>query len=555
MVKFILKNLPLINYLLMFVLINGCAAKSDDSKVEKKAPLFNNLGSHVHEITTYSDLAQKYFNQGLILSYGFNHAEAKRSFTEAARYDSNCAMAYWGIALVLGSNINVPMNNANIPEAYYAVQKAISLSENVSEKEKDYIMALSERYSKDSLADRSSLDIAYADAMRKLAKKYPDDLDAVTLFAESLLDLHPWDFWEKNGTAKPWTKEIVTILENILAKDPNHPGANHFYIHAVEASKNPEKALNSANKLINLVPGAGHLVHMPSHIYLRVGDYNKGIYANEKATAADESYIDQCHAQGVYPLAYVPHNHHFLWTCATLDGRRNLAIESVKDLLMHTDQEKMHHKPFGRLQQYYSVIYISYVRFGMWDEILKEEEPDLPFLKSFWHYARCYAYIGKNQLSKAEQELGKLKTVMKDKAIKEIRLRDVRNTTEELLDIASEILKGEIEAKRKNYSSSIAHLTKALEIEDQLYYREPPDWFFPVRHSLGAVYLDAGMLKEAEKVYREDLENFPENGWSLFGLEKSLRAQGKNKEADEIQKQFVEAWSEADIKISSSRIL
>jgi len=535
------------------IVLAGC--RPEEKIIEKKAPLFNDLGDYYHEITTGSEMAQKYFNQGLILSYGFNHAEAKRSFIEASRYDSNCAMAYWGIALVLGPNINVPMNNANIPEAYNAVQTALALAEKVSEKEKDYITALSKRYSKDSVTERKSLDIAYAGAMRELAKKYTDDLDAVTLFAESLLDLHPWDFWEKNGTPKPWTAEIVKILENIMTKDSAHPGANHFYIHAVEASKNPEMGLASADRLINLVPGAGHLVHMPSHIYIRVGDYDKGIFANEKATDADESYIDQCHAQGVYPLAYVPHNHHFLWTCATLDGRSELAVKSVKDLLIHTDEEKMKHKPFGRLQQYYSVIYISYVRFGMWDEILMEEEPELPFLKAFWHYARGYAFIGKDQLNDAEKELAKLKIIMKEPVVKEIKLRDIRNTTEELLNIASEILIGEIKAKRQNYKASIEHLKKALEIEDQLYYREPPDWFFPVRHSLGAVYLDAGMPEEAEKVYREDLQNFPENGWSLFGLEKSLRAQGKNKEADGIQKQFEEAWSEADITITSSRIL
>ncbi|MCK7526407.1 MAG: hypothetical protein MZV64_56820 [Ignavibacteriales bacterium] len=277
-----------------------------------QAPLFTNIGTHNFSITTDSDLAQKYFNQGIILAYGFNHEEAFRSFKEVARLDSNCAMAYWGMAYVLGPNINLPMDSGVVHTSYEAIQKAISLLDDETQREKDYVMALSKRYSNEKLEDRTPLDQAYSDAMRELAKKYPEDLDAATMFAESIMDLHPWDYWLKDGTPQPWTTELLSTLESVIEKNPDHHGANHLYIHAVEASKNPERGLASADRLRFLAPGAGHLVHMPAHIYIRVGKYHEGSLANMRAVKSDEEYINQCNQQGFYPLSYYPHNYHFL---------------------------------------------------------------------------------------------------------------------------------------------------------------------------------------------------------------------------------------------------
>ena len=304
-----------LTFILLSLLLFGC-------KQEEKpnAPLFSNLGRHHFPITTSSELAQKYFDQGIILAYGFNHEEAFRSFEEAARLDSNCTMAYWGMAIVLGPNINLPMDKASVPNAYQAIQKAESHLDNVTEREKDWIRALSKRYTSKAFDDRKNLDSAYSDAMRELTKKYPDDLDAATMFAESIMDLHPWDYWLKDGTPEPWTPELLSTLESVLKKKSDHIGANHLYIHAVEASKNPGRGLASADRLRFLVPGAGHLVHMPAHIYIRTGKYHEGSLANKRAVKSDEEYINQCNQQGFYPLSYYPHNYHFLWATATLEG-------------------------------------------------------------------------------------------------------------------------------------------------------------------------------------------------------------------------------------------
>ena len=313
----------------LFMLIVGCS-----NEPEIKAPLFDNLGNYHLPITTNSELAQNYFDQGIVLAYGFNHEEAFRSFQETAILDSNCAMAYWGMAMVLGPNINLPMDNSVVKTAYDAVQKAITLLDNETQKEKDWVMALSKRYINEQVKDRHSLDSAYTDAMRDLSKKYLDDLDIATMFAESIMDLHPWDYWLKDGTQKPWTHEILSTLESVIERKSDHCGANHLYIHAVEASKNPERGLASADRLRQLVPGAGHLVHMPAHIYIRTGKYHEGTLANKRAVKSDEAYINQCNQQGFYPLAYYPHNYHFMWATATLEGDSKTAIEAAINILI-----------------------------------------------------------------------------------------------------------------------------------------------------------------------------------------------------------------------------
>jgi tetratricopeptide (TPR) repeat protein len=522
----------------------------------KKAPLFDNLGTLDFPITTKSELAQKYFNQGIILAYGFNHEEAFRSFEEVARLDSNCTMAYWGMAYVLGPNINLPMDAGVVHTAYEAIQKAISLLDDETQREKDYVMALSERYTAEAMEDRAPLDQAYSDAMRNLVSKYPDDLDAATMFAESIMDLNPWDYWLKDGTAQPWTPELLAVLESVIKRNSNHHGANHLYIHAVEASKNPHRGLASADKLRFLAPGAGHLVHMPAHIYIRTGKYHEGSLANIRAVKSDEAYINQCNQQGFYPLSYYPHNYHFLWATATLEGDSKTAIDAALKTSQKPPDSLMDVCGYQTLQHFAAIPLYAYVTFGKWEEILGYEKPsdERPYILAVWHYARSLALIAKNNLSEAENEIVELDSFRGNDTIDSLLIWGF-NSAGILVDIASEVAKGELEAKKKNYSLSISHLKKAVELEYTLQYDEPPTWFYPCRQNLGAVLIEAGRYEEAQKVYEENLSDIPNNGWGLFGLHQALLNQGKTEEAAEINKRFEEAWKYADIKLISSRIL
>lgn len=530
--------------------------KNDHLFEEQMAPLLDGMGDHHFETLADDKRVVRYFDQGIMLSYGFNHAEAERTFRQVALLDPDNAMAWWGVALVLGPNINMPMQPDAVPKAWEAIQKAQALQANATQRERDYINALSRRYAENPLEDRSVLDQAYAEAMGKLAEKYPNDLDAWTLYAEALMDLHPWDYWAKDGTPRPWTPRILEVLEYVLERNSEHPGANHLYIHATEASKTPEKALASANRLRKAVPGAGHLVHMPSHTYIRVGNYHEGTLANQRAVEADNEYVTQCRQQGIYPLGYVPHNHHFLWATATMEGREQVSMEAAYSTAEHVNTDMMREPGFGTLQHYRVIPLYGSVRFGRWDEILSYPQPDqdLIYPRGAWHYARGMAFVGKGQLEKAETELNKLKTIAADERLKEITIWDI-NTTQELMQIGSRVLEGEIAARKENYERAVTLLQEALEIETQLAYNEPPDWFFPVRHNLGAILLKANKPDEAEQVYRADLEEFPDNGWSLFGLWQSLKAQGKTKEAAEIQQKFEQAWKYADVELKSSRVM
>jgi len=523
---------------------------------KKEAPLFDNLGTHNFPITTNSELAQKYFNQGIILAYGFNHEEAFRSFEEVERLDSNCAMAYWGMAYVLGPNINLPMDAGVVHTAYEAIQKAISLLDNETQREKDYVTALSKRYSSEAMEDRAPLDQAYSDAMRNLSKNYPDDLDAATMFAESIMDCHPWDYWLKDGTAQPWTPELLAILESVINRDPNHHGANHLYIHAVEASKDPQRGLVSADKLKFLAPGAGHLVHMPSHIYIRTGNYHEGSLANERAVKSDEEYINQCNQQGFYPISYYPHNYHFLWATATLEGNSKTAIDAALKTSQKPPDSLMSVCGYQTLQHFAVIPLYAYVTFGKWNEILKYAKPsnDRPYMLAVWHYARTMAFISKDKLEKAKEEINELQNLSKNEEIENLSIWGI-NSAGLLIKIACQVSMGEFQAKVKNYESAIDHLQKAVELEDQLRYDEPPTWFYPCRQNLGAVLIEAGRYKDAESVYEENLREIPNNGWGLFGLEQALLRQGKEAEAAEIQKKFDKAWQFSDVQLTSSRIL
>lgn len=519
-----------------------------------KAPVFKGLNGIDFVISTTSKEAQAYFNQGMMLAYGFNHAEAARSFYEATRLDSGCAMAYWGYAYVLGPNYNAGMEEDNFTRAYEATIKAQSLSAKCTQKEIALIKALTSRYVKQAPADRKPLDIAYAAAMKKVYAQYPADPDIGALYAESLMDIHPWDLYDKQ-TKKPhpWTLELVTVLEQLIKANPVHPGAHHFYIHALEASATPENAMASARLLDTLVPGAGHLLHMSSHIYINTGDYHLGSISNIQAVAADSNYTTACHAQGAYPLAYYPHNYHFLAATATLEGLSKLAWMAASKLQQHTATDIMRLPGWGTLQHYYTIPYYIAVKFGMWDTILAIPAPakDLVYPQAIWHYARGMAFLGMNNVQDAQKEAALLDTLAKDTTLQQLTIWNI-NTTADLVQIAAKVLSAGIAAKQQQYDKAISLLKDAVAREDNLNYNEPPDWFFSVRHQLGAVLLKAAKYNEAEKVYREDLQIWKRNGWALIGLYRALIAQQKKEEAQEVRSAFEEAWQYADVRIAAS---
>jgi tetratricopeptide (TPR) repeat protein len=517
------------------------------------APRLQNLGSHTFPVTIRSEQGQLFINQGLNLSYGFNHAEAARAFAEAARLDPDCAMAYWGHALVLGPNINAPMEPADEPRAYELVQKAVSLKAKASPRERDYIDALATRYT-GKPEDRKAADRAYAEAMRALTRKYLDDLDAATLYAEALMDLRPWNYWQRDGAPYPETTEIISTLEAVLARNPRHPGAAHLYIHATEATKNPEKAEAAADTLLTLMPGAGHMVHMPSHTYMRVGRYADAVKSNQRAALADEDYITQCRAQGLYPLGYYPHNVHFLWWAASMEGRSRVAIEAARKTATRVPLETM--KQMEILHSFFVSQYFALARFGRWQEILEEPQPDVesPLVNTVWHYVRGLALVRQKRFAEAEVELKALAPVSRPQVEWPAEITGFApNPTIAIVRIAPEVLAGELAAARGDFPKAVEHLTRAMFYEDALVYTEPADWPYPVRQHLGAVLLQAGRPDEAEAVYWQDLQRFRDNGWSLFGLWQALEAQGKSELAAQIEQRFRKAWASADVQLSASR--
>lgn len=555
-VLFGVKNLSVVLLIVGAIGIVSCNETSESETLfpDQSAPLFEGMGDHHFEVSLQDTLAARYFDQAMILAYGFNHKEAERSFRQVTELEPSHPMGWWGVALVQGPNLNLPMQPDAIPIAWEAIEKAQELKENGTEREQHYIDALAKRYAENPPEDRLPLDSAYAVAMGEVSEKYPDDLDAKALYAEAMMDLHPWDFWSKSGDAQPWTPPILQTLEEVIQKNPDHPMANHLYIHATEASANPEKALPSANRLSTAVPGAGHLVHMPAHTYIRVGMYHEGTRANERAVESDNEYVAQCHQQGMYPLGYIPHNHHFLWATATLEGRKELSLKAAQNTHERVDTLMMREPGMGLLQHYWTIPMYANVRFGQWDELLSYPEPtmDLLYPRGVWHYARGMAFVAKDQPKKASDELKALNVIAANDSLKEVV---IMNNAHDLMKIASRILEGEIAAHQKQYDKAIALLREAISVEDELLYNEPPDWFFPARHNLGAVLLDVGKIAEAEQVYRADLKEFPKNGWALFGLHQSLMEQGRDSEAQDVKNQYDEAWKNADIKLASTRIL
>ena len=532
----------------------GCAS-SAPPMLESNVRLQTNLGNHTYPVTTSVPLAQQYFDQGLILSYGFNHAESARSFREAQRLDPQCAMCYWGEALVLGPNINAPMSDDAVSKAHSAVQKAQMLAEGGTDSERALISALTQRYTQEVLRDRSLLDQAYADAMRKVWKDFPEDATIGSLFAESLMDLHPWDFWTRGGDAKSWTTEIVITLETVLNHSPDHPLANHLYIHAIEASPYPGKALPSAERLATLVPGSGHLVHMPAHIYLRVGRYHDAARANQHAVAVDHHYLSHDHEEGLYTLAYVPHNHHFLWAAATKTGQQNLAMQAAVNTAMQVNPEQMREPGLaGTLQHFLIMPLYTQALFGEWEVILQNARPpeDLLYPTGIWHYARGLAFTRLGQPAAAQKELEALIAIENDPAIADLAILDL-NPISKILRIAEHVLAAELAAKNGDSPSALVHAREAVQIEDSLNYTEPEDWYLPPRQVLGALLLESGDATQAEHVFREDLLDHPQNGWALYGLMNSLLVQGKTMVAEKVQKEFEDAWAEADVSLANSR--
>jgi tetratricopeptide (TPR) repeat protein len=513
------------------------------------APRLQNVGTHTFPVSTTNRQAQRFVDQGVNLAYAFNHAEARRAFEEGARLDPNLAMAYWGQALVLGPNINAPMDPQDEPRAYELMQKAAALKRRASARERAYIDALAQRYSGQT-GDRRARDEAYAAAMRNVHLRFPNDLDAATLYVEAVMDLRPWGYWQRDGTPHEGTAAIVALTERVLARNPKHPGALHLYLHLME-SVAPEKAERAADTLQPLMPAAGHMVHMPGHIYQRVGRYADAIRSNQLAIAADEDYISQCRAQGLYPMAYYPHNIHFLWFAATFDGQSRLAIDSARALAAKIDDATLKEVPLTAA--FRMVSYYALTRFGRWDEMLREPEPPAysPPLRAIWHYARGLALVAKSDLPAAEAELGELKALTVDPSMKEVLFSP--NTAGAIVAPAVEMLAGEIAAARGNYDAALAHLDRAVRLEDALVYTEPAEFHYPPRHALGAVLLEAGRAAEAETVYWEDLRRNRDNGWALFGLWQAQKAQAKNDDALLTEDRMRAAWARADFKLPASR--
>jgi len=507
-------------------------------------PLYTNLGSHTKRISTNVAATQQYFDQGLRLVYGFNHAEAIRSFTRAAELDPTCAMCYWGIALAYGPNVNAPMDAASGGAAYAAAQKALGLKSRATAAERAYIEAVAQRYEAVPPANRAPLDTAYSRAMKRVASTYANDLDAATLYAESLMDLRPWNYWRPDGTPYPGTNELVRQLRKVLSRNPNHPGACHYYIHAVEAV-NPKAAVPCAERLARLMPGEGHMVHMPAHIYIRVGRWNDAVQANQHAIHTDEVFIEGQHPMGVYPLAYYPHNIHFLAFASTMAGRSAQAIEASNTLTGKVNVDVA--RQVGMLQEMLPYHALTLTTFGKWDDVLAQPLPpeDIRFSYAMAHYARGVAHAAKGQWPEAQAALD---TVT---AINAATPEGADGKT--ALSIAVHALSGEIATRRGDLEAGLTHFREAAKIEDGGLYFEPPKWYYPIRHSLGATLLKARHPAEAEKVYRTDLRRFPENGWSLFGLAQALRAQKKHSEADAVEARFRKAWASTDVTLTASR--
>lgn len=529
-------------WLCALLLVAATGVQANTAK-QPTAPLLDGIGPLHFPISTEVPKAQRYFDQALTLAFGFNHAEAARSFREAARLDPTCGICYWGVALSLGPNINAPMSEAAVAPAWQAVQEALARRAYENEHEQAYIDAIVSRYS-ESGEDRPTLDLLYASAMAGLVARYPNDLHARTLHAEALMDTMPWEYWNDDGTpASENTTTFVKALEDVMAADPEHPGAAHLYIHAMERFE-PYKAEAAADRLGPLVPVAGHLVHMPSHIYLRVGRYADAVDANAKAAEADEDYIAQCNAQGLYPAAYYPHNIHFLWYSAMMEGRKTLAIDNALKLAERVPVEVA--RKMGALQSYLAVPVYTYVRFGMWDQVLALPAPaeGLPYTQAMHLYGNGLAHAASGDLAAADASLKQLRALGSTDALKNMNMRRP-GVTQHLIGIAENLVQARIHRARAQTEQEISALRQAVTHQDALPYTEPPLWHYPVRQALGEALLRSQQYAAATNAFLQDLAHFPQNPWSLYGLE--LAKQGLEQNAEQIATQRRHAWRNADI--------
>ena len=535
--------------LLLFFSSTILAQQSDmqmKMPTEKPVTLMSGLGSLHHPTSTKSPEAQRFFDQGFRMIYGFNHEEAVRSFKRAAELDPQMAMAWWGVAIALGPNINLDVDPDREKAAYDAVQKALSLATNAPANERAYTKALAKRYSNDPKADLKKVAVDYKNAMGELVKKYPDDLDAATLYAESMMDLHPWQLWSADGKPAEGTEEIVAVLESVLKRNPNHPGAIHYYIHAVEASAHPERALAYAPRLPQLMPMAGHLVHMPAHIYERVGDYQAAARSNLDAAAADEAYFKATGVQGVYSMYYV-HNLDFLAIANGMQGRYRDAIDSSNKLV---DFTRPIIKDMPMFEPVLAKSLLMWERFHKWDEIMKQPEPDasLPSTVAVWHFARGMALAWRGDIANAEVE--RQAFLKAEKSVPADSMSSL-NLTSKILAIADDVLRARIAEAKHDDKAALEFFNKGVRDEDSLAYDEPPQWFHPVRESFGGFLLRIGNYADAEGQFHNDLERNKHSGRSLFGLMESLKAQKKKTEATaRAQREFETAWQNADTKLS-----
>jgi tetratricopeptide (TPR) repeat protein len=512
------------------------------------ATLMPGLGNAHHPVSTSNPEAQQFFDQGLRLIYDFNHDEAARSFQRATELDPKLAIAYWGIAEAVGPNYNDPASEDRFKQAHEAIQKAVDLSSNASPSERAYIQAMAKRFPADPKADLKQAAEDYHDAMRDVSKKYPDDLDAATLFAESGMNLHSWALWHVDGTPEAGTEEIVATLESVIRRDPNHLGAIHYYIHATEASPHPERALAGANRLAALAPDAGHIVHMPAHVYIRTGDYEAAVKTNEQAAAVDRAYIKASGAQGIYPMMYYSHNLHFIAMCASMNGNYAEARKNADLLVANVGP---HVKEMPPLEGFMTIPMAVDVRFHKWNEILAMPQPDseMKITTGFWHFARGMALAGTGKLSEAEAEYKIVSEAEQNTPPDVVFAMPINNKAKDIMKISEDVLGAKIAVARKDNVQAISLLTAAVSIQDTLKYGEPPDWFFPVRESLGGVLLINRDAPGAEKVFREDLDRNPRNPRSLFGLQQALKAQDRNYDASFVESEFRDSWVGGEVKV------
>lgn len=528
------------------------SVKPDQTEAGAPVPLYDDLGDLSYPITTENELAQRYFNQGLRLTYAFNHAEALRAFRQAQQLDPNCAMCYWGEALALGPNINAPMDETASDPAVVAINKAKELAERASPREQALINALARRYSDDPHADRAALDQAYTEAMAEAVERFPDDHEISVLFVDSIMNLSPWDYWEEDGkTPKGRIGEAVETAEKVLAEDPNHPGAIHLYIHLVEASANPQRAEPYADRLAALMPGAGHIVHMPSHIYFRIGRFHDSIETNQAAVEADEQYLAEVDVEGIYPYGYYPHNIHFVIASAQMAGDKQTAFDYVERLEGKIPDEVA--EQIGWIQHIKTAPYFAHAQLSDPQTILTLPEPGdkFPLVKAMWHYARGVALVGKGDLEGARSEAARIAEINQTEDFSYLLAWMV--PAPDLLNLARHVIEGRIAQAEGDFERAVREFQVAVAIQDSLAYMEPPYWYYPVRQSLGAALLQAGKPEEAERAFEQSLEDFPNNGWSLYGLMEAQKAQG-DEAVRETEQRFNQAWAGAPDEIDLNRL-